>query len=253
MQTIRCIQRADRIITLNPADVGCLKFLVKDSDKIALIKPFLGEIPVPPHGIADASADAGEHRSLLASKMSGHKTVTLITVAMMREGDKKASYWLLSQALRSLDTTNWKLIIIGGGNAATEIRQFFNNLSGECIFTGEIDNREIFNYLAKADIFVWPAVNEALGLAILEAQAYGLPAVVQNYGGVSTIIEHQVTGYVTDPDDFGTFVSALKILMHDGHKRHCMSRAAKRKFESEHSFRSALRRLKAILDKLEYH
>ena len=240
-QTLRCIQQADRIIALNPADIQCLKPLVISEHRIYWLKPFLGEIPVR----GDTTADKQKHMRV---NNFSRDTVNLITVAMMRDGDKKASYRQLSDALKRLDSKNWRLIIIGDGIAADEIKEFFQGVCGECIFTGLLNKREIFNYLSLSDIFVWPAVNEAIGLALLEAQAFGLPAVAQDYGGVSTIVENNVTGYVTPAGNIDDFVFALKTLIKDSSKRQKMSRAAKHKFKTDHSFEVALKRLQEILN-----
>jgi len=48
--------------------------------------------------------------------------------------------------------------------------------------------------LAASDLYVWPAIGEAYGLAILEAQAAGLPVVAGETGGVGDIVAHGVTG-----------------------------------------------------------
>ena len=256
-QARRCIQRADRIIALNPADIECIKPLIGSENKIDWLKPFLGPIPAHLGSNPDSPGEfskTGNHSTNSQKPANDYNfnrnTVNLVTVAMMREGDKKASYKKLSEALKKLDATNWKLTVIGDGDAASEIRQFFADLRGECIFAGELESSEVFNHLSHSDIFVWPAVNEALGLALLEAQAFGLPAVAQNYGGVSTIIEDKVTGYVTNPDNIDEFVFALNLLINDSHTRLKMSRDAKRKFESEHSFMVALKRIESIFKRL---
>ncbi|MGI9569106.1 MAG: glycosyltransferase, partial [Desulfobulbia bacterium] len=57
-----------------------------------------------------------------------------------------------------------------------------------------------------------------------------------------------VTGYVTNPDNIGQYVYALDSLIVDTGKRQMMSRAAKRKFDNDHSFAVALKRLNAILN-----
>ena len=41
---------------------------------------------------------------------------------------------------------------------------------------------------AAADLYVWPACNEAYGMALLEAQAAGVPVVAGAEGGVPDIV-----------------------------------------------------------------
>ena len=47
---------------------------------------------------------------------------------------------------------------------------------------------------AAADLYVWPACNEAYGMALLEAQAAGLPVVAGREGGVPDIVAHGPPG-----------------------------------------------------------
>ncbi len=249
-QTLRCIRQAEQIIAFNPADIECIKPLLDHEQKIDWLKPFLDELPLCPVNIHKTGNDSANSQAPGHLNNLKNNTVRLIAVAMMREGDKEASYKQLSEALKKLDAANWQLIIIGDGNAAAEIKRFYKDLEDRCLFTGELANPEIFNYLLLSDIFVWPAVNEALGLALLEAQACGLPAVVQNYGGVATIIEDKVTGYVTNPGNIEQFISALDSLIINKQARKQMSLAARHKFESEHSFGVALKPLDSILNRL---
>lgn len=232
-QTVRCLQQADRIISINPTDIDCIQPLVKDRNAIRLLKPFLDRSP-----------------KMLASNRSSpddHGKVKLITVAMMRDGDKKASYLLMSRALKRLQQKNWRLTVIGDGDAASEVKSYFAELSAECVFAGQCDHEAIYRELTNSDIFVWPAVNEALGLALLEAQAFGLPVVAQNHGGVSAIVEHDITGLVTPAGDMDQYVQALDSLISNTDRRREMGAAAKSKFCAEHSFDNALQRIESIL------
>ena len=53
-------------------------------------------------------------------------------------------------------------------------------------FTGYADNVE--EYLSASDIFVYPSENEALGVAIIEAVACGLPVVASGVGGIPDLV-----------------------------------------------------------------
>src|SRR5271170_2953042 len=80
----QAIRRADAVIGLNPADHDCVLPLLADPARWIAIKPFL---------------DAGCYKPPVPVR-SG--PVRLIAVAMMRQGDKLASYRVLSDALAQL-------------------------------------------------------------------------------------------------------------------------------------------------------
>src|SRR3546814_17999674 len=52
---------------------------------------------------------------------------------------------------------------------------------------------------AACDVLVWPAVNEAFGMVLLEAQAAGIPVVAGRSPGVANVVAEGVTGHLSDP------------------------------------------------------
>src|SRR5689334_12012332 len=93
------IGRADAVIGLNPADRECVLPLLRDPSRWVALKPFV-----------DAASYAHPRRAY------GGPT-RLIAVAMMRYGDKLASYRLLGAALAQLLDLRWSLEVIGDGAA----------------------------------------------------------------------------------------------------------------------------------------
>ena len=155
-QSQYCIQQADRIIAINRTDIECLKPLIKHDRVIELLKPFLDDIETD-------NAPDFRQESVDTKVQDNENTINLITVAMMRHGDKKASYKQLADALSKIDNSNWRLTIIGDGDAITQVKRYFEKLPGHCLFTGALSRQAIYKHLLNSDIFVWPAINEALG------------------------------------------------------------------------------------------
>lgn len=239
-QTLKSIRTAQTVIALNPIDVGCLKPLLKPSQSIELLSPFLGEVPATLDNVVALKKQLAERHKFDLNK------VWLITVAMMRVGDKSTSYKQLAEALSGIDMDLWQLVAIGDGGNFTQIQRFFKPLAANCFFTGELDREAIHRWLSCGDIFTWPAVNEAYGVALLEALAAGLPAVVQNYGGVASIVEHNRTGYVANPNKRGEFGRLLTALISDEKRRKDMAAESIKKFATEHSYHAAVNSINAI-------
>jgi glycosyltransferase involved in cell wall biosynthesis len=59
---------------------------------------------------------------------------------------------------------------------------------------------EIRDVFREADVFVLPTIEEAFGIAALEARAAGLPVVAMSSGGVPEIIRHGVEGLLAASD-----------------------------------------------------
>jgi glycosyltransferase involved in cell wall biosynthesis len=140
----------------------------------------------------------------------------LLTVAMMRKGDKLASYGILAAALERLRHLPWSLDIVGDGEAREEIVRRFSSVADRVRYHGRIESRADLKALYEtADLFVWPAVNEAYGMVLLEAQAMGCPVIAGAYGGVASVVKHGETGILTEPGDIAAFADALSALLQD--------------------------------------
>jgi glycosyltransferase involved in cell wall biosynthesis len=173
-------------------------------------------------------------------KSSGSVVPQLLTVAMMRPGDKLASYRLLAAALARLVDLPWRLTVVGDGAARAEVEQLFAPFGELVTPIGAVDDPATLARLyARADLFVWPAVNEAYGMVFLEAQAAGCPVVAGAFGGVPGVIDDGATGILTRPGDIGAFSEAVAALIAAPERRQAMGRAAQAFVRRERSLEGA--------------
>ena len=143
----------------------------------------------------------------------------------MRHGDKLASYRLLAAALTDLLDLPWSLDIVGDGSARAEVEAALAPLGARVTYHGAFDAAGVAAALAGADLFVWPAINEAFGMALLEAQASGLPVVAGASGGVGDIVVPGTTGLLAPPGDADAFAAAVRRLILDPAVRAAMGLA----------------------------
>ena len=175
----------------------------------------------------------------------------LLTVAMMREGDKLASYRILAAALERLQHLPWRLDVVGDGEAREEIVRLFGSLAQRAQFHGAIDSKSDLRALYEAaDLFVWPAVNEAYGMVLLEAQALGCPVVAGAYGGVASVVQHGETGVLTKAGDIAAFAEAVGSLLQDRKRLRGMGENAFRFITQERDLDRAALRLRNALEPL---
>ena len=171
----------------------------------------------------------------------------LVTVAMMRPGDKFASYALLAEALAAVADRPWTLAIVGDGPARAAVENLLAPFGARVAFHGALGPVELRAVLDGADLCVWPAVNEAYGMALLEAAARGCPVLAGAEGGVPGIVLDGVTGRLTPPRDAAAFASALRDLLDDGEARRRLGRAARDFVARERTSLRAAERLRAAL------
>ncbi|WFU12512.1 glycosyltransferase family 4 protein (plasmid) [Rhizobium sp. CB3090] len=174
----------------------------------------------------------------------------LISVAMMRRGDKFDSYAMLAQALALIRDRDWTLTVIGDGPMRGEVRTLFSVFDADRItWLGERSTPEIVTELRAGGIYVWPGCGEAYGLAYLEAQAAGLPVVAQATAGVPEVVMNDVTGFLTPEGDRRAYADAIVRLLDDDRKCRAMGKAAYRFVHEERSLTAASKRVEAILRK----
>jgi glycosyltransferase involved in cell wall biosynthesis len=172
----------------------------------------------------------------------------LVTVAMMRAGDKFASYRMLAESLAIIEDSPWSLAIVGSGPTEPEVRQLFRTFEEKRIdWLGEAEPAAIPALLSAGGIYVWPGFGEAYGLSYLEAQAAGLPVVAQHVAGVPEVVRHEVTGILTPPGDAAAYGAAIVSLITDKARRNAMRVAARQFVHDERSLPAASRALDRII------
>ena len=114
-------------------------------------------------------------------------TGPMISVGMMRERDKLASYRIIAETLSHL-RGDWRLDIVGDGPARPQVQALMAPFGDRVRFLGQLDRTALAAAYANASLFFWPGVNEAYGMVYLEAQAAGLPVVAQDRTGVCEVV-----------------------------------------------------------------
>ncbi|TCQ27447.1 glycosyltransferase family 4 protein [Rhizobium sp. PP-CC-3G-465] len=174
----------------------------------------------------------------------------LVTVAMMRPGDKMDSYRMLADALSRLLHLPFTLSIVGDGKARSEVETLFAPLgSGRVVWCGERSAQEVAALLSTSALYVWPGCGEAYGLAYLEAQAVGLPVVAQAIAGVPEVVVHGRTGVLTPPGDVEAYAEAVAGFLKDETRRQAMGAEARLFAGTERGLVPAASRLVDILDR----
>ena len=215
-------------------------------DRLSVLRPF-----VEPPALRDRTAD----RAALARSLGLDPGIPwLLAVGMMRGGDKQRSFRILARALERLGAHDWRLLVVGDGPRRTCVEESFGAIPPDRLrFLGALPPDRLAACYAAADLMVWPAINEAYGMALLEAQSAGLPVIAGRTGGVPDIVRDGVTGLLTPIGDEAAFAEAVASLLTDKARRAAMGGEAARIAAAEHSFAGASRTLDALLKQVAGH
>ena len=138
--------------------------------------------------------------------------------------------------------------MVGEGDARAEVEAAFAGFGPRRVaFAGGLASEAMPAVYAAADLYVWPAVNEAYGMAMLEAQAAGLPVIAGDDGGVRDVVREGETGFLVADAAPEPFAERLRLLIEDADLRRRMGAAARTWIAAERTLARAGERLDRAL------
>ena len=112
----------------------------------------------------------------------------------------------LERDLLAKGNRDFRIVLIGQGAEEKWLRENMQHAE----FIGWLTGKDLSRAFADMDAFVFPSETDTFGLAVLEALASGVPAVVSPSGGPKYTVEHGKSGYVANHfDDFAPLLTNL--------------------------------------------
>ena len=232
-QSLDALRAANGIVFVNPADVPEVRRVLAPTTRTLALAPFV---------------DVEAFREARSPPRRASDGVRLVAVAMMRERAKLASYRLLANALRRIESLPWTLAIVGDGEARTDVAHAFARFGQRRVrFLGALDATGVAAALRDSEAFVWPAIDEAFGMALLEAQACGVPVVAGRSEGVAAIVADGRSGLIAPARDAAAFAAAVKRIVEDASLRASLAHGAIDYVRETHDLAPAARSLDRFL------
>lgn len=152
--------------------------------------------------------------------------------------ERRKGLHLLLEALNILQErgVGYKQTIIGKTTDEDYRRELDNYISSHSLnveFTDYISTEEKERLLSEADIFTFPSLLEGFGMAMAEAQAYGVPVVCFNNSAMPYTVAHGESGYVTENGRPLPFAEAIIRIVEDRELRDRLSAGALRNAERQ--------------------
>jgi len=136
-----------------------------------------------------------------------------------------------------------RLVVIGDGplQKALQDQARKQNVSGQVIFAGFVDEQRKIDLLNAADLYVSTSQHEGFGLVFLEAMAAGLPVVCYDHGGQSDFLEHGITGSLVTLNHRDAFLRECVALLESPQRRRQISQENLSRVEKYYIDRCAAR------------
>lgn len=128
-----------------------------------------------------------------------------------------------------------RLVLVGEGELRAELEERARRLgiADSVLFTGARD--DVPDLLASFDVFAFPSLFEGLCLAVIEAQAAGVPVVATPVGGIRETVVEGETGLLVEPRDAAGLASAILRLLADRELSARLSAEARRRVRDRYS------------------
>jgi len=149
-----------------------------------------------------------------------------------------------------LEKTNAKFIIVGNGYMKEQLSNIVKSMgfAHKVMFTGFIDDDTLRKLQKCADVSVVPSLFEPFGIVALEAMAAKSPVVVSDTGGLSEIVDHDVTGvkvYPENPDSLAWGIT--KVLLNDAYANSIRNNAYK-KIQEKYDWNKIAQQTEAVYE-----
>jgi O-antigen biosynthesis protein len=128
---------------------------------------------------------------------------------------EKAPALFLKIALLCEKIPNLRFFMTGAGPLAEEVIQAAALLpkSARFEFVGLVD--DVYEYLHLYDVLLLPSLFDGRPLVVLEALACGLPVIASNVGGLPSLIDEGINGYMLPVENTQAFADRIAIIQND--------------------------------------
>jgi len=159
----------------------------------------------------------GVDKKLLAFpiKLSHYNQDSKISVLTVASLIPRKGIDTIVQAIKLVNSSIIKLIIVGGGPEESNLKQLVNRLQLNSVvsFVGSVPASNIGKYLRSADIFILASYSEGRPNVILEAFAAGIPVLASDIDGNRELINCGKNGLLFTPGSANALSKRLSELL----------------------------------------
>ena len=158
--------------------------------------------------------------------------------------ERDKGYETAVEALARLGNLQPRLVVIGAGpeRERLEATAAKAGVGGRVSFLGSKPRAEVVDYLAAADIFLFPTErDEAAPLVPLEAMASGLPLLASTVGGGVELVEDGTSGLLLPPAAPERWAAAIRSVLADDALRRRMGEAARERILQSYTIEAMTR------------
>jgi glycogen synthase len=187
-----------------------------------------------PNGVNPNLYDQLEGQNMAAFRLQYALPNEKIVLYVGRLVYEKGIHILINAIPKVLAKTDAKFVIVGSGYMKDQLSNIVKSMGLEhkVLFTGFMDDENLAKLHKVSDVSVVPSLFEPFGIVALEAMAAKSPVVVSDTGGLSEIVDHDVTGVKVYPNNTDSLAWGIaKVLTNDAYAKTLSENAYKKILE----------------------
>lgn len=178
---------------------------------------------------------------------------TVLFVASLGAAEQHKGLAKLIDAIQIVKATipDVQLTVVGDGDMReTYIRSAKEKgLERNAVFRGKLDGTELALEYQKAHVFVLPTSNDSFGMVITEAMATGLPVISTNIGGIPSVVDEGITGFLVAQNDAQCLAERISHVLRNPALGTALGEEARKKVVLSYSWDDRVRQYHAVLEK----
>ena len=157
------------------------------------------------------------------------------------------------QAFSRINDLSWELFIGGFGTELEHLKKLARELklNQHVHFAGKV---EPYEFLKDKDVGILYSTREGFPYALVEYMASSCAVIASNIGGIPEIIEHQVNGFLVDPQNIDNLEKAIRLFINDPQCREEFIRkgyeTVQNHFSQEHIFSNIEQEIRQTIQRI---
>lgn len=134
--------------------------------------------------------------------------------------DSRKGWRHLLEAARLLvkqGVDQFSVAFVGAGPQQEELRARIAEygLDNVAFFIGPVPYQAMASCYRRADVFVFPTMDDVWGLVLVEAMTFGKPVICSQFAGAREMVAHGENGFIVDPHDVQLFAAYMRKFVDD--------------------------------------
>ncbi|MDJ1467040.1 glycosyltransferase family 4 protein [Cytophagaceae bacterium DM2B3-1] len=191
----------------------CEKLSVRYHQHILTNSDFLTEKVIAAYGHPQKVTRLYKSIDLSKNKFQADRPfVQPIRILFVKADFRRGDLQTLTDALALLDRFTFQLTVVGPEERFKSLIEsyFVGKGNLQLDWRGEQSPDNVRQLMYECDIFCVPALQEALGVANIEALACGLPVVSTIVGGIPEVLDHGKNGWLVPPGNPNELAQAIE-------------------------------------------